>query len=106
MHLQMWDTRSVNRFLVAYNDLIKEAVDTSCIRKSSIVDLVHERGWRFDNGINDWRLDFGQSQEYIDELENDLDGIRVYIDPAMPLSKEPGIVFRFNESGCLILKRR
>lgn len=105
LHLQIWDTRGVNRFLTAYSGFLRNAAETSCVQKSSIIEIANRNGWRVDDNIHDWRLDFGQSQEYVDELEEDSNSVRIYIKPAMPFSKEPGVVFRFNAEGCLENRR-
>ena len=105
LHLQVWDARGVNGFLTAYNGLLRDAADISCVQKNSVIEIAKRNEWRIDNNIHKWRLDFGQSQEYIDDLENEPHSIRIYINPEMPFSKEPGIVFRFNSRECLEVRR-
>jgi hypothetical protein len=105
LHLQIWDTRGVNGFLTAYTGLLRDAAEISCVQKNSIIEIAKRNKFRIDNNIHEWRLDFGQSKEDIDGLENNYHSVRIYIKPEMPFSKEPGVVFRFSSRGCLQSRR-
>jgi hypothetical protein len=101
LHLQIWDTKGVNGFLTAYSGLLTDAAEISCVQKNSIIETAKRNEWRIDNNIHEWRLDLGQTKEQIDGLGNNNHSVRIYIEPGMPLSKEPGVVFRFSSRGCL-----
>jgi len=101
LHLQLSDAKGVSNFLGSYSSLLRETAAAVCVNKDDILNVSKRNGWRVDENINAWRTDYGQSKEYVEGLRETPSSIRIYIEPAMPLSKEPGVVFRFNAEGCL-----
>lgn len=89
-----WDVRGVRAFQYSYGRFLKDAAAAGCLQKEAIVNSAKKRGWKIEENV---QLPFrsGAPEEFSV-------AVRVFVEPPLNFSKEPGVKFFFDEAGCLI----
>lgn len=94
--IELWDARGVSKFQRARGQLLLGALVDGCgslenVRNAAIV--------------RDWQVVSYLPQDNFDALEKPSGfarALRVYVQPSLPLSKMPGVLFFFDDAGCLM----
>lgn len=89
-----WDVRNVRDSQRAYSNFVFDAAALGCVRRAYIIRTAETRGWDFEDdrqppfrswSPDDWAV-----------------AVRVFIEPQLNFSKEPGVMFFFDNEDCLI----
>jgi len=95
------DLEKVSEFQSAYSDFLKSLINSSCIERELVKKDANSKGWKLDENIHDWRLSVGQSKDTVASLGASPQRLRLFVEPPMPFTKEPGVVLFFGKDGCL-----
>lgn len=91
-----WDVRNVQGFQHAYGQFVKDAATSGCVTRSSIIQAAEVREWEFED---DRQSPFRSSSPKEWSV-----AVRVFTVPPLNFSKEPGVMFFFDERDCMIGK--
>ncbi len=94
--IELWDARGVSKFRGAYGQLLREALVDGCGLRENVQKAAF---------VRDWRVEAYLPQDDFETFEKPLrfaSALRVHVQPSLPFSKMPGVLFFFDESGCLM----
>lgn len=94
--IELWDARGVSKFKSAYGALIRESLVDGCGSLENISKAA---------SVRDWQVESHLPQDNFDALEKPLEfasALRIHVQPPLPFSGMPRVVFFFDESGCLM----
>lgn len=92
-----WDVRNVRGFQRAYGQFFRDAATSGCVTRTAILDAAIDRGWEYENdrqppfrsvSPDDWSI-----------------AVRVFTVPQLNFSKEPGVMFFFDENDCILPRK-
>lgn len=89
-----WDVRNSRQFSRAYSYFLSDAAALGCLQKEALIRAAKDRNWE----IEDNRQPPFRSRSPDEFAE----ALRVFVEPQLNFSKEPGVMFFFDEAGCLI----
>ncbi|MEM6663694.1 MAG: hypothetical protein AAF666_16130 [Pseudomonadota bacterium] len=88
------DRTGVIRFLSASTAFHYDLAQRACLDKAELVAAAADRGWDVQNPAQAPYLPLGATAPAGG-------AVRVFVDPPLPLSKDPGQVYWFDAEGCL-----
>ena len=91
--LDEWDQRGVARFLGAEASYLEQLATASCARRAAFIATARARGWTVE-----------EQPEHVwgEKAATAHSALRVHVEPPLPFSKEPGVLYFFDRQGCLI----
>lgn len=92
--LELWDERGIRKSIGASGAYMFEAAQLACATKDQLLQAADRRGWLAETAI-----------KVYEPPENAVSHLRVFVEPEIPFSKEPGRVFHFDGRGCLVGQR-
>ena len=101
--LMLFDARGLYGYSSAVNGMFwsTSRQEQSCIRKDDILNYAEARGWRVDHDTREWRMQYLENRELLEDFPRDERSIRIHVRPIIPFAKEPGTIFSFDENNCL-----
>ncbi|WP_291737884.1 hypothetical protein [Leisingera sp. F5] len=89
-----WDVRNSRRFNKAYGYFLSDAAALGCLSKEALIQAAEARGWEYEDNRQPPYRSWSPDEFSV--------ALRVFVEPQLNFSKEPGAMFFFDDAGCLV----